>query len=315
VDSAGTIRWQTNGVLLSDSTLNAFGVAISTDTKGGAIVNWNYADGSGGVQRIDKAGKVLWVSNGVLLILSGSGGARRNTSDGLGGVFIGSGLNIHHLDSLGNKLWGANGVPYYDTLGTTNSRQVLDGAQGILNFTEAYRSDGAFIIAQWIDCTGKVRFGAKGAKMTPGVATGDQNWPDATADGRGGAIACWTDYRSQYQVVYAARIDTTGIVTIVTSGEQGIPSSPLLKQNYPNPFNPTTTIRYHVRQRVYVKITVFNILGQELRVLVDQEKEAGEYSVEFDAQRLPAGIYVYQMQIVERNGEIWSESRKMILAK
>lgn len=305
VDSAGTVRWQENGVLLSDTTFNAFGVAISTDARGGAIVNWNYPDGSGGVQRIDELGKVLWAPSGVPLVLSGSGGARRNTADGIGGAFIGSGRNIHRLDSLGNKIWGTNGVSYYDSLGTTNSRQVHDGAQGILNFTEAFRNDGAFIIVQWIDASGSVRFGPKGTKMTPGLLTGDQFFPDATADGLGGAIVCWTDYRSRYQVVYAARIDTTGIVVGVYDEDGVIPSSFHLEQNYPNPFNPETTIEYDLPQRAFVNLKIFDLLGREVTTLVNEEQAAGRHKVRWlgiDArgQRVSSGVYFYQLVTPDR---------------
>jgi len=68
-----------------------------------------------------------------------------------------------------------------------------------------------------------------------------------------------------------------------------------LEQNYPNPFNPTTTITYQVGKDGYVVLKVFNLLGEEVAVLVNQQQQKGNYEVRFDAAGLPSGIYFYRM--------------------
>jgi hypothetical protein len=300
VDSSGSIRWQQNGVLMSDSSLDAYGVGISSDMKGGAIINWDYGDSGGAVQRISNTGQALWTPEGVQLVLSVTGGIRRNSSDMRGGAFVGSGRNIHHLDSLGNKLWGENGVAYYDTLGPTNSSQVHDGSQGIFNFAESYNLTGgpggiAFIRVQWIDRTGKIRFGVKGIPVTPGLTEGYQFWPSATTDGRGGAIVCWSDYRTQYPVIYAARVNTTGIVTGVRNEGTLFPLTPRLEQNYPNPFNPTTHIDFTLSSTSFTSLKVYDVLGREIATLVDEVKRPGNYSATFDSSHFPSGVYFYRL--------------------
>jgi hypothetical protein len=69
-----------------------------------------------------------------------------------------------------------------------------------------------------------------------------------------------------------------------------------LNQNFPNPFNPSTKISYEISQRGIVTLKVFDILGNEVAILVNKELPAGEYEVEFSATGLPSGIYFYQLK-------------------
>lgn len=81
-------------------------------------------------------------------------------------------------------------------------------------------------------------------------------------------------------------------------------------RNYPNPFNPTTTISYTLPQGTSVTLTVYDRLGRQVVVLVDQNQEAGEHSVDFNASDYPSGIYFYRIKTPEK-----TEVRKMLLTK
>lgn len=83
-----------------------------------------------------------------------------------------------------------------------------------------------------------------------------------------------------------------------------------LFDNYPNPFNPTTLIRYKVPEVSKVNLKVYDILGNEIRVLVNEEKPAGNYQIEFDAKELSSGIYFYKL-ICDQ----FIETKKMVLIK
>jgi len=88
-----------------------------------------------------------------------------------------------------------------------------------------------------------------------------------------------------------------------------------LKQNYPNPFNPTTTIKYQIPERGFVVLKVYDVLGNEVATLVNEEKPTGSYQIEFNSrglihQTLPSGIYFYQL----RAGD-FVETKKMLLIK
>jgi photosystem II stability/assembly factor-like uncharacterized protein len=90
-----------------------------------------------------------------------------------------------------------------------------------------------------------------------------------------------------------------------------------LYQNYPNPFNPSTSIQYAVSSRQFVSLKVYDILGREVATLVNEEKPAGSYEIEFDASSLTSGIYFYKIQATPVGGQAgnYSETKKMILLR
>ena len=88
-----------------------------------------------------------------------------------------------------------------------------------------------------------------------------------------------------------------------------------LEQNYPNPFNPTTKIKYTVpldekRKTQDVNLKVYDVLGNEVTVLVNEQKEAGYYEVDFNASSFASGVYFYQL----KTGP-FLETKKMLLLK
>jgi len=88
------------------------------------------------------------------------------------------------------------------------------------------------------------------------------------------------------------------------------PSDYALHQNFPNPYNPATTITYSLPIKSQVDLVVYNTLGESVTQLVNEEKEAGKYSVEFNAVGLPSGIYFYRLQAGS-----FVETKKMVLMK
>ncbi|MCW8812430.1 MAG: T9SS type A sorting domain-containing protein, partial [Chlorobium sp.] len=113
---------------------------------------------------------------------------------------------------------------------------------------------------------------------------------------------------------------TNGGVTFIEDENNNFsqPVDYLLEQNYPNPFNPSTKIKYTVpiviasvaKQSQLINLKVYDILGREVAVLVNEQKPAGTYEVEFDGKGLPSGIYFYQL----RAGN-FVETKKMVLMK
>ena len=89
-----------------------------------------------------------------------------------------------------------------------------------------------------------------------------------------------------------------------------VPITYKLVQNYPNPFNPTTTIGLGIPENGNIKLSILNILGEEIRVLLNEEKGAGYHSVEFNASDLPSGVYFYRIQAGS-----FIDTKKMLLLK
>lgn len=87
-----------------------------------------------------------------------------------------------------------------------------------------------------------------------------------------------------------------GIPLFIENVKLNIFNSFILHQNYPNPFNPLTTIRYILPKRSVVELSIFNILGEKVAVLVNQEQQAGSYDVKFNAGSYPSGIYFYRIE-------------------
>ena len=103
------------------------------------------------------------------------------------------------------------------------------------------------------------------------------------------------------------------LMEMVETIQVPVPKEYRLVQNYPNPFNPITDIRYQIadsRYPVRTILKIFNILGQEVATLVDEEQEAGYYTVTWDASDLPSGVYFYKMNAGE-----FTAARRMVLMK
>jgi hypothetical protein len=100
--------------------------------------------------------------------------------------------------------------------------------------------------------------------------------------------------------------DFTDVIEKVNNLPQGF----TLSQNYPNPFNPATTIKYSLAKEGNVKLTVYNAIGNKVATIVNENKPAGNYSVQFNGSNLSSGIYLYRLE----SGN-YSVAKKFILMK
>ncbi|MBI5729849.1 MAG: T9SS type A sorting domain-containing protein [Ignavibacteriales bacterium] len=100
------------------------------------------------------------------------------------------------------------------------------------------------------------------------------------------------------------------VITKVDEKKNDIPDKYGLYQNFPNPFNPTTTINYQLPNDGFVTIKVYDMLSKEVAVLVNENKSAGYYKIDFNASKLTSGVYIYT---ITANNFI--QSKKMLLMK
>lgn len=104
-------------------------------------------------------------------------------------------------------------------------------------------------------------------------------------------------------------IDLTGLTDVNPNADVFV-NNFTLYQNYPNPFNPSTTITFIISQKEFVTMKIYDIVGNEIAVLLSEEKPAGSHSIEFNASRLASGTYIYKLQAGNN-----IQTRKMLLLK
>ena len=119
-----------------------------------------------------------------------------------------------------------------------------------------------------------------------------------------------TDFDGDTRNAITPDIGADEFTIVGVEDEETLPTEFALEQNFPNPFNPTTTIGFGVQTKSNVKITILNAIGEEVAMVLNEERESGYHQVEFNAGTLPSGVYFYQLKAGE-----FVQTKKMILIK
>jgi hypothetical protein len=116
--------------------------------------------------------------------------------------------------------------------------------------------------------------------------------------------------------LYLDSICVAGVLTGIDPPSNTTPSDYKLYQNYPNPFNPGTVITYQLPVNSYVELRIYDVLGKEIAVPVNERQSSGSYQVEWDASEYPGGVYYYQLTVSsDRSAVNYTETKKMVLVK
>lgn len=174
----------------------------------------------------------------------------------------------------------------------------------------AYATHPSFIPSKSVADTIKLKQGSSKPEDTVIVYTG--NVEVKSGEQFLVRIFPWYDgTSSNSKYVYLQKISVSGTTTGGTDVESiEMPSEFNLAQNYPNPFNPTTNISFTLPKSGFTKLVVYNLLGKETAVLVNENLNAGSYSYNFDAKDLPSGIYMYKI-----TSNSFTQTKKMLLIK
>jgi hypothetical protein len=151
-------------------------------------------------------------------------------------------------------------------------------------------------------------------KLDPGVNTVEIN-PIVMESPNHSLTYYWNDYTNGRPEVRSVHPEVEAGQVFYANPESAIPARFALYQNSPNPFNPTTKLSYDLPKAGDVKISVYNVLGQQVRTLVDGYNEAGSYDVIWNGKdnsgaQVASGMYFYRINTVEFN-----ETKKMLLLK
>ena len=320
-DSTGNFRWVNRYNGPANNTDRAFGIVIDSDENiyATGVSTFDTLSGTDYTTiRYNSEGDTSWVAryNG-----SGNGVDRAFgiVVDSDGNSFVtgystrtGSGADYLTIkyDSNGDSAW----VRPFNGVGNHS-----DTAYGIYlskNSTHLFVTGGAS------SDTGAGKLDAVTIKYdaTTGqpletetyIGTGEKN--DAgiivTADtSKNLFVAGYTESAAEGYNWYTRRYEQ-GFLIKVNIISTGVPKSFRLYQNYPNPFNPTTTIKFDVTKAALVKLRIFDILGREVAVLVNENLRVGSYEAEFSSTKLASGLYFYELK-----AEDYREVKKMILVK
>lgn len=146
------------------------------------------------------------------------------------------------------------------------------------------------------------------------TTNGGANWTPVKITGNTLRAICSGGVNNAWIVGEAGTIlksATAGTTDVFSDGNlASIPSGFRLEQNYPNPFNPVTNIKYTLDEYSRVKLKVYDVLGRELFVLVNEEKQPGNYTVVFNGSKLSSGVYYYKLEAAGQ-----SAVKKLILLK
>ena len=120
---------------------------------------------------------------------------------------------------------------------------------------------------------------------------------------------------SNYKITPRRNTDFGNVVPIGITNLSEIVNSYDLSQNYPNPFNPVTKIKYAIPVNACVSVKIYDILGREVAVLVNQSMNAGSYLIDFNASEFASGVYFYRLNAQGRDGSTFNMVKKMVLVK
>ena len=108
------------------------------------------------------------------------------------------------------------------------------------------------------------------------------------------------------------------LISLSSKEEFALPQSFNLSQSYPNPFNPSTTIEFYISQTGFVTLKVYNILGEVVTTLINEELNVGTYTTHWNASGVASGVYLYRLQAGDPStgsGQSFIETKKMVLMK
>jgi hypothetical protein len=327
------LAWPQDILFLEDqsivliSNLNTNRITKYNSTSGDYL--GNFATGISGPTRM-KIGE-----DSLLYVLqwSGDGRVKRYQLDGTfvddyTSVGVPQSIGID-WDSTGNlyvSSYSGNTVRKFDSNGTDLGLFINSNLQGPTNIW--FDDNGDLLVLNWNGTTAK-RFDSAGnylGNFITGLSKceGVDFFPNGNIlIGNGGtsSVKLFDSNGNYFEDLIASgagNLITPNAVVIRENVSVSIPDENntievnqfILNQNYPNPFNPVTTIEYQVKERGFVGIKVYDVLGNEVATLVNEERSIGTYNIQFDGSNLSSGVYVYTLQTGN-----FKQSRKMLLLR
>jgi len=340
VSGAGTRVWNgTQDTVYSLGRVSGFYTPrLFSDGNSGAVYCWHDDRNSvnlttGYVQRKNSAGVIQFPVNGTAV----SGNASNNHFSPVAAYMPATGetyvawqeanggqtqvgFNVQKINSSGTRQWGTDGIAI-QSLGTDQVvayTVMTKDTTAIICFNQSAAGGNNIIKASKLGTSGAYLWA--GNIITAGsIASSKIRLNSVINPANSNSILCWQDKRNDGGGIYAQNIKfdgTFGPLVGVINISNNTPEKFELDQNYPNPFNPVTKIRYNITQRALVNITVYDILGNKVSEIVNNEQNSGTYEAGFDASGFASGVYIYRISALSTEGNaLFSDTKRMILIK
>ncbi len=233
----------------------------------------------------------------------------------------------NYYDSNRTAFDASRGLAYvwYDTAGPTTYCGVV-ALEGAASYRALYNSLSIDLsdAAKWGWISGGIVTDPTKADVHFAISSGPYTIENGLAKKVAFALVAGDDLADLQANADAAIAKWTAIKTLTAVDDpigDGIPSAFALAQNYPNPFNPSTTIRYALPASGLVRLTIYSVLGEEIRSLIPaEERGAGYHEIVWDGldsrgRSSASGVYFYRMEFVDAERNAFSQSRKFVLLK
>lgn len=278
------------GNIVTPSKANTY---YTITSEADSIIFASYYPGEDRALKISPAGDTIWSAEI----------QPPDTCASLGGIFVPDGLGGAYYTNFCRDT-----IVHIDSAGSVAREQFSGigfGAQAFL--------DGAHGLVLTSPTTAK-RFNRFGQMIWPSPALylqdpGNTDFLLYAPDNNGGIIATFWTTVGGIHAQHTGRNGQVGIITDVHETSP-IPRVIFLSPNYPNPFNPSTSISFGVPKQTHVRLQVYNVLGQLIAALVNDDKQPGKYTVTWDAGDRPSGLYFYRITAGE-----FAQTKKAILLK
>ncbi|HXG00714.1 MAG TPA: T9SS type A sorting domain-containing protein, partial [Bacteroidota bacterium] len=303
INGSGTAQWTANGVAIASIAGNQTAPMVLSQGSSGAIITWVDLRSGGSdiyAQNMDLAGVAQWTANGVpVCTATGTQNSSSLVSDGSGGAIVcwqdarnGSSNN----DIFASRLFSNGTLPVQ--LASFTARHVPGTLQVLLEWMTLSEINNYGFYVERRKHT-EQRFREIPNSFVPGHGTTVQPQYYAFLD------STITDAGTYYYRLRQVDLDGTThylpeiTIDVVTSvANEARPLFFRLEQNSPNPFNPATRIRFSIPDgtiRQAVSLRVFDVLGREVALLVNEDLQPGTYSAMWDAGSMPSGVYFYRL--------------------
>jgi len=260
--------------------------------------------------------------------------------NGLASVFVINAQNKDNLTNVTNWVNNPNPFPHNCAL-TSNKRYIYttdetSSPNGKLKVWDRANLNNMILVTTWqptnittsivhnVEIYGNTAVvahytaGIRILSLTNPAAPQEVAWYDTFPSSNGSQFSgCWGVFMfpSSGKIIGSDMSGGLFVIKVANnpvgiSNNQTIPSTFSLNQNYPNPFNPSTSIEYSLPKGSHVTLKVFDAVGREVGILVDEYKSAGSYKVSYDGGRLSSGVYFYSL-----SSDGFRETKKMTLVK